>query len=209
MRRVGFVIAYVAAMLDVPVSAAEFIMNFDDTTSITRRNDYRRQLGDLGLTKYANFDTTLSISGPGTITFHLMAAESGFTNRFTGGSVTALETNGNRFNAPVLLGSDVFAQGSLQGKLFFTTNGNGHVSHIGSEGFGIFLPRNASGQYRSKVLYLGFDDLVKNDDDDHDDFIVKATIVGGVPEPTTWAMLILGFGLVGFAARRSRTVATA
>jgi hypothetical protein len=50
---------------------------------------------------------------------------------------------------------------------------------------------------------------VKNDDDDHDDFIVKATIVGGVPEPTTWAMLILGFGLVGFAARRSRTVATA
>lgn len=26
--------------------------------------------------------------------------------------------------------------------------------------------------------------------------------VGGVPEPTTWAMLITGFGLVGFAARR-------
>ncbi len=28
---------------------------------------------------------------------------------------------------------------------------------------------------------------------------------GGVPEPATWAMMILGFGLVGFAARRRRT----
>lgn len=32
---------------------------------------------------------------------------------------------------------------------------------------------------------------------------------GGVPEPATWAMLILGFGLVGSAARRRRTVVSA
>ena len=31
--------------------------------------------------------------------------------------------------------------------------------------------------------------------------------VGGIPEPATWAMLILGFGFVGFAARRRRGVA--
>ncbi len=30
---------------------------------------------------------------------------------------------------------------------------------------------------------------------------------GGVPEPATWAMLITGFGLVGFAARRRRNIA--
>ncbi len=30
---------------------------------------------------------------------------------------------------------------------------------------------------------------------------------GGVPEPASWVMLIAGFGLVGAAARRSRTVA--
>jgi len=29
--------------------------------------------------------------------------------------------------------------------------------------------------------------------------------VPGIPEPATWAMMILGFGLVGFAARRRRT----
>lgn len=31
--------------------------------------------------------------------------------------------------------------------------------------------------------------------------------VGGVPEPTSWAMLITGFGLVGAAARRRRAIA--
>lgn len=30
-----------------------------------------------------------------------------------------------------------------------------------------------------------------------------------VPEPATWAMMIAGFGLVGFAARRRKTLATA
>ena len=29
--------------------------------------------------------------------------------------------------------------------------------------------------------------------------------VGSVPEPTTWAMLIVGFGFVGAQARRKRT----
>lgn len=209
MRRVGFLVACLTALVAAPVSAAQFIVNFDETTAVSSKNDFRKQLKAIGLEKYANFGATLSISAPGVITFHRVASESGFTNRFTGGGVTALETNGNQFAAPILLGSDTFLQGSLQGKLFFTTNGNGDVSQIGSEGFGIFLPKNASGQYRSSTLYFGFDDLVKNDDDNHDDFIVKATIVGGIPEPTTWAMMILGFGLVGFAARRTAATAAA
>ncbi len=208
MRFKGLVVASLVAVLGSPVSAAEFIVTFDDTTNITRKNDFRRQLTSLGLTKYANFGANLSISGPGVITFHRVGSESGFTNRFTGGSVTALEVNGNNFANPVLLGSDVFSQGSLRGKLFFTTNGNGDVSQIGSEGFGIFLPQNAFGTFRTNTLFMGFDDLVKNDDDNHDDFIVKATI-SAIPEPATWAMMILGFGLVGLSARRSRMAATA
>ena len=32
---------------------------------------------------------------------------------------------------------------------------------------------------------------------------------GGVPEPATWAMLIVGFGLVGAAARRRNTAVAA
>lgn len=33
---------------------------------------------------------------------------------------------------------------------------------------------------------------------------VESAVVSGVPEPTTWAMLVLGFGLVGAGMRASR-----
>jgi hypothetical protein len=39
--------------------------------------------------------------------------------------------------------------------------------------------------------------------------VVADAAVGGVPEPSSWAMLITGFGLVGFAARRRRVALAA
>lgn len=39
----------------------------------------------------------------------------------------------------------------------------------------------------------------------HDTFIYRA--MGMVPEPTTWAMMVIGFGSIGVAARRKRKVA--
>ncbi|WP_188764074.1 PEPxxWA-CTERM sorting domain-containing protein, partial [Sandarakinorhabdus glacialis] len=38
-----------------------------------------------------------------------------------------------------------------------------------------------------------------------DNFVGDA--VGGVPEPATWGMMIVGFGLVGAAARRRKALA--
>lgn len=35
------------------------------------------------------------------------------------------------------------------------------------------------------------------------------SVTGAIPEPASWAMLIVGFGLVGVAARRRKTVVTA
>ncbi len=37
---------------------------------------------------------------------------------------------------------------------------------------------------------------------DTSDIVVTPPPVGGVPEPSTWAMIVVGFGLVGAAARR-------
>jgi hypothetical protein len=39
--------------------------------------------------------------------------------------------------------------------------------------------------------------------------VLDNVLVSQVPEPATWAMLIAGFGLVGFAARRQRKLAAA
>ena len=53
----------------------------------------------------------------------------------------------------------------------------------------------------SIVLYTGASQ------GDFDNVVLSAT--GGVPEPDSWALLIAGFGLTGFAMRRSQTVTTA
>lgn len=37
-----------------------------------------------------------------------------------------------------------------------------------------------------------------------DDFSFQGSVVPGVPEPTSWAMMLLGFGAIGFAMRRTR-----
>lgn len=61
----------------------------------------------------------------------------------------------------------------------------------------VIITNNRFGGYISDE---GFDNVLTNG---------AGSTVGGVPEPTSWAMLITGFGLVGFAARRRRTVVTA
>jgi len=38
------------------------------------------------------------------------------------------------------------------------------------------------------------------------DFTVQVPSISAVPEPATWALMILGFGLVGAAMRRRRTL---
>lgn len=41
-----------------------------------------------------------------------------------------------------------------------------------------------------------------------DDFRLGAAVSGAVPEPSTWAMMLLGFGAVGVSLRRRRKVFT-
>lgn len=55
-------------------------------------------------------------------------------------------------------------------------------------------------QFGGYISDEGFDNVITNG---------AGSVVGGVPEPTTWAMLVSGFGLVGFAARRRRTAVAA
>jgi hypothetical protein len=40
------------------------------------------------------------------------------------------------------------------------------------------------------------------------DTVELVRIAGAVPEPATWAMLIAGFGMVGFSVRRRRAMAS-
>jgi hypothetical protein len=210
MRNALLLASAALALAAAPASASSFLVTFGSTDPITTNNDFKQQLNDAGLKKYASSGATITLTGAGKITFEYMGSESGFTNRFTSGAITGQEFDANHFAAPILIGSGNYAAGALLAQ--FTTSGNGLVATPGSDGFGIFLPKNAYGSYNSTVLYFGFDDQINNIDDNHDDFIVRATI-SAVPEPATWAMMIGGFGLVGGALRRRKaitaTVATA
>jgi PEP-CTERM motif len=54
--------------------------------------------------------------------------------------------------------------------------------------------------------YVGFEDRGTGGDYDYnDDQFVFANVASGVPEPSTWAMMLVGFGGLAFAAfRRTR-----
>jgi hypothetical protein len=130
-----------------------------------------------------------------------MGSESGFTDTFTAGAAGPFAEYNKASWGPVLIGYANYA-GGLITNFTFTSNGSPIVSNPGADSFGIFVPGNVR-SYVSNVLYLGFDDQINNIDDNHDDFIVRVT---AVPEPASWAMLIAGFGLVGFASRRRSMV---
>ena len=54
--------------------------------------------------------------------------------------------------------------------------------------------------YGGYISDEGIDNLVTNG---------AGSVVGGVPEPTTWALLVAGFGFVGATARRRRSAVVA
>lgn len=83
-----------------------------------------------------------------------------------------------------------------QGSAYFATPGQS-LAHAAQYVFDFTLTGNTN-------VYFGL-----GDDRIRDNRGGVSLLVESVPEPATWAMLIAGFGMIGFAARRRRTVATA
>ena len=210
------ILAAAAMALSLPATAqaaANVTINFSTTNAIPASNDFQSQLNGLGLTQYATAGASLFLNGPASLVFEFLGSESGYNDTFsTVGGLSYTETSWleDHFAAPILIGTEYFAGGDLFKLLNFTSN-LGVGATVGDDGFGIFLgPRAVSGGTYN-TFYLGFDDEITRQDDNHDDFIVRVTVNSPVPEPSTWAMLLFGFGVVGFALRRrlARTTAFA
>ena len=204
----------VVSAISVPASAqAAAIIEFDAATEIATNNDFRTQLNALGLTRFATLGSSIVLDAGTTIQFEFLGTESGFSDTFFTGTTPALsftETTAlqNSFLTPILLGTAVFDAGSLFDLLNFSSSG-GAAATVGQDGFGIFLgPDQLSGTF-VETFYLGYDDQVTGQDDDHDDLIIRASLLSprvtsAVPEPAIWAMLLTGFGLAGAGMRRRR-----
>jgi hypothetical protein len=201
---VGLLVAG-AAIVAAPASAAVTITTGDTTNPIPGNNDFQANLNALGLFDFTTTNATITLDTGAQILFEFLGSESGFSDTFSTAGATPLSltensTLENHFASPIVIGADSFLAGSLAGLLNFTSSG-GAAATVGEDGFGIFLPAGFTGSMSTNTFYLGYDDRINNADDNHDDFIVRATVL---PEPGTWAMMLLGFGAAGFAMRRQR-----
>ena len=210
------ILAAAALTISLPVTAqaaADVTINFGSTLPIPGNNDFQSELNGLGFGVYASVGASIILNGPAQLMFEFLGSESGYSDTFsTSGGLSYTETSSleNHFLAPVFIGWQSFSGAStdLANLLNFTSSLGGPAT-VGDSGFGIFLARNAVSGGTYNTFYIGYDDQITNRDDNHDDFLVKVTVNSPVPEPTTWAMLLFGFGIVGFALRRrvSRTAA--
>jgi hypothetical protein len=194
---------FAAAGLSSPVLALEaFTVTPGAVLSVPTNNDFKGTLAGLGLTEYTATGASVMLNLDRQLKFEYVGSESGAINFFKAGGLAAFAENnmgaGSGNFSPVLIGFDNFTAGALSNVSFYTDISD--QSFAGSDRFGIFLP--SGGTFNSNVLYLGFDDMINNFDDNHDDFIVRVT---AVPEPAAWLSMILGFGLLGAAARRQRS----
>jgi hypothetical protein len=192
------------------------------TLLIPSANDFQSQLQGQGLSYFtAGPGSSISLTAPALLEFTYMGSESGFRDNFTatslGGPIFKQENStgldnqwvGGGPGGGVLIGSGAFNAGSLFGLLTFNSLDAGALAAgIGSAGFGIFIPSAQSGgplnPYSTNVFYIGYDDQATRPDDNHDDILIRVRVLAAVPEPATWAMMLLGFAGIGFAVRRSR-----
>ncbi len=80
---------------------------------------------------------------------------------------------------------------------------------FGESGASLGLP-TGSYTYVAFEDVLGYEDQIRLSDFDYNDRRFAFTNLSGVvPEPATWAMLVTGFGFVGFAVRRRKSTISA
>jgi hypothetical protein len=201
--------AAVGLALAAPAAAADFSLTVGTVAGVPANNDFKTQLAGIGLVNYTDVGASLAITGPvplagATLKFEFVAREAGFNNSFhtKDFSWTSAPPSFQPWDQAKLIGTGLYTAGPVTDWLFKRPDGT--PFGIGTQQFGIFIPAglSAGDVFKSRVLYLGFDDTGAGPDDNHDDIILRVTLV---PEPATWAMLIAGFGLVGFSLRRRKT----
>ncbi len=102
---------------------------------------------------------------------------------------------GSSFINWIWAGGSDFAAGPAYGTFLMSGNEPGYAAFIPFT----FLPPSAGGPVFSNASYGN--SVIYNDP------IVSGSITA-VPEPASWAMMIVGFGLVGLGSRRSRATTT-
>ena len=129
----------------------------------------------------------LAVQGGGSATFNFLAPVSAF--QFDWGSIDSYNTL-SFFSS---LGGDVVIPGSD----FTNTPANGNQVAAGTNG--LFTVTGAAGEVFTSVTFASSQNSFEVD---------NLAAVSAVPEPATWAMMLIGFGAIGVSMRRRRATLT-
>jgi hypothetical protein len=205
MRKRVTAAALIAAL--PAVANAAFLVTYPSTQTVpvaNPANNFAANLAAVGITRFASTNATLALTTGGLVKFEFFGKEALLRGKFdvTGISFTAPSSPVvvNNFAAPVNLGTVSLTPATFNPK--FSSMGVPGVFTPGSSFFGIGVANGlpgSNGSFTTNSVWMLFDDNAVPDDN-HDDLIIRATYA--VPEPSTWAMMILGFGVIGFAMRR-------
>jgi PEP-CTERM motif len=141
----------------------------------------------------------LSASTAGIFSATYFGNESGFDNLYVTINGQLLETNslGSTISTNIEAGTVPFAFTDSNGGAF--VNGDSQTPVLG---FSII--QGQENQYGDFDYILGFNDSFDSDAD-YDDFVVGVKFVAAaVPEPETYAMMMIGLAMIGFTARRNK-----
>ncbi|MER0216324.1 MAG: PEP-CTERM sorting domain-containing protein [Nitrosomonas sp.] len=195
----------IASMLLIGGGTAHAALSFVATDSATRTEDFNI----VGFATLPAGSTVslghLDFTGPGsqTVTYTYLGQESGFIDKFydTLGGTSLLESD------PV--GTSVSSVVSAVGPLSFKFEGDSGRFAING---GVWDKDTSIGLIGTNMLVgsttyayvLGYNDSAGTKHlGDWDDFVIG---VSAIPEPETYAMLLIGLGLIGFTLRHQRSL---
>ena len=140
-----------------------------------------------------------------------------YTFGATGSGTMTLDQTGSTYTLSALnltLGSANFTTAnsalnpcSTTSCLLGSTYGGGPgFAQSGQNTFFFFFDPNLSSQSGSSFAWSQTNDAIVHDE--ADSITITRVVPGAVPEPATWAMMLVGFGAIGFTLRRRSAAGT-
>lgn len=208
LRRIGFAVA--AVMVLMGPAKASIVSVIGGTTGSLPADGTPAQNEVIG-SVFGYFGAQLSANGPVKVEYAYLGNEAGNINTFfvlgnlTFSTASSQYEDAASANQP-LAGLLNFAFGANQNTPS-VTNGSNSSGANGVPAFFIsfYGKDNKLGALSGTSGVIAFDDGGgRQADGDYDDLVVRFTVTA-VPEPTTWAMMLLGFAGIGLLAYRRKS----